>query len=100
MHLYITNETAAGWEAHHFSSALHAVPRAMVTGALEAAGFTAVRWMERAMVTGALEAAGFTAVRWMEPGESGYYQPVVLARLGGAAPSITTGRASHCKDPP
>jgi SAM-dependent methyltransferase len=80
MHLYITNETAAGWEAHHFSSALHAVPRAMVTGALEA--------------------AGFTAVRWMEPGESGYYQPVVLARLGGAAPSITTGRASHCKDPP
>ena len=61
MHLYITCETAAGWENHHFSSAFHAVPRAIVSGALEE--------------------AGFTAVRWMEPGESGYYQPIVLARL-------------------
>ena len=61
MHLYITRETAAGWEAHHFSSALHAVPRAMVTGALEE--------------------ARFANVGWLEPGESGYYQPVVLARL-------------------
>ena len=69
MHLYITRETAAGWDAHHFSSAFHAVPRAMVSGALEE--------------------AGFTDVRWMEPGESGYYQPVVLARLG----EITTARA-------
>ena len=34
MHLYITRETAAGWESLHFTSAFHAVPRAMVTGAL------------------------------------------------------------------
>ena len=61
MHLYITRETAAGWETHHFTAAFHAVPRAMVTGALEA--------------------AGFSAVRWMEPAESGYYQLIVLARL-------------------
>jgi glycine/sarcosine N-methyltransferase len=62
MHLYITRETAAGWESHHFSSAFHAVPRAMVNGALEA--------------------AGFSGVHWMEPDESGYYQPIVLARWG------------------
>jgi len=62
MHLYITRETAAGWESHHFSSAFHAVPRAMVTRALEE--------------------AGFSAVRWLEPVESGYHQPMVLARLG------------------
>ena len=61
MHLYITRETDEGWEAHHFSSAFHALPRAMVTGALEE--------------------AGLTAVRWIEPGESGYYQPAVLARM-------------------
>jgi SAM-dependent methyltransferase len=60
MHLYITRETATGWKSRHFSSAFHAVPRAMLTGALEA--------------------AGFSTVRWIEPGESGYYQPIVLAR--------------------
>jgi glycine/sarcosine N-methyltransferase len=62
MHLYITRETAAGWECHHFTSAFHAAPRAMVSGALEG--------------------AGFSGVRWMEPEESGYYQPIVLARWG------------------
>jgi glycine/sarcosine N-methyltransferase len=61
MHLYITRETAAGWESHHFTSAFHAVGRGMLTGALEE--------------------AGFSAVRWMEPGDSGYYQPIVLARV-------------------
>lgn len=65
MHLYITRETAAGWESHHFTSAFHAVPRAMVTRALEE--------------------AGFSAMRWMEAGESGYYQPIVLARLGASS---------------
>lgn len=61
MHLYITRETDAGWECHHFTSAFHAWPRAAVTRAVEA--------------------AGFLAVRWLEPAETGYYQPVVLARL-------------------
>jgi SAM-dependent methyltransferase len=67
MHLYITRETKAGWEAHHFSSAFHAVSRAMVTAALED--------------------AGFMDVRWIEPAASGYYQPVVLARLGEPGPA-------------
>lgn len=61
MHLYITRETDTGWECHHFTSAFHAVPRAMVSRAL--AG------------------AGFGSLRWLNPGESGYYQPVVLGRL-------------------
>lgn len=61
MHLYITRETATGWESLHFASAFHAVTRAMVAGALEQ--------------------AGFSGVRWMEPAESGYYQPIVLARV-------------------
>jgi len=60
MHLHITFETGAGWEYHHFTSAFHAIPRSMVTGALSKAGFS---------------------MRWLEPAESGYYQPVVLARL-------------------
>jgi SAM-dependent methyltransferase len=60
MHLYITRETATGWESHHFTAPFHAVPRRVATRALED--------------------AGFSGVRWMEPGESGYYQPVVLAR--------------------
>jgi len=33
MHLYITRETAAGWECHHFTSAFHALPSAMPTRA-------------------------------------------------------------------
>lgn len=60
MHLVITRETAAGWESHHFSSAFHAVSRAMLTRALEG--------------------AGSSGVRWLDPAESGYYQPIV-ARL-------------------
>ena len=61
MHLYITRETADGWESHHFHSEFHAMPRGMLTHALEE--------------------AGFAAVRWIEPAESGYYQPAVLGRL-------------------
>jgi glycine/sarcosine N-methyltransferase len=61
MHLYITCETAAGWESRHFTSVFHAVPRAMVNRALDQ--------------------AGFSGSRWIEPGESGYYQPMVLARV-------------------
>ncbi len=33
------------------------------------------------MVTAVLEDTGFMAVRWIEPSESGYYQPIVMARL-------------------
>ena len=61
MHLYITRETVDGWESHHFASMFHAVPRDLVNRALAD--------------------AGFGAVRWVEPEESGYYQPLVLARF-------------------
>ena len=61
-HLYITRETAAGWESLHFASDFHAVPRAMVTAALTH--------------------TGFRDPRWLEPGESGHYQPLVIARCG------------------
>lgn len=61
MHLYITRESSAGWACHHFTSAFHAVSRALLNGALTE--------------------AGFAGVRWLEPDETGYYQPVVLARI-------------------
>ena len=45
--------------------------------------FTADYWaLTRAEVDEALAGAGFGAVRWLEPAESGYYQPVVMGRLG------------------
>lgn len=61
-HLYITRETPAGWQTHHSVSAYRAVLRAELTGILEG--------------------AGFLKVRWLQPGESGFYQPIVLARAG------------------
>lgn len=38
------------------------------------------RALRRDELTAALEAGGFTDVRWLPPEESGYYQPVVAAR--------------------
>ena len=72
MHLYITCETAAGWETVHFTAVFHAVPRAMLTAALEQ--------------------AGLHDVRWMEPAETGYYQPICTARRAVAHPAQTTRR--------
>jgi SAM-dependent methyltransferase len=43
MHLYITRETAAGWECLHFVSAFHAFSRAAVTSALQEAGWNRPR---------------------------------------------------------
>jgi glycine/sarcosine N-methyltransferase len=43
---------------------------------------TTYRALRRAELTAALEAGGFAEVRWLPPEESGYYQPVVLARVG------------------
>jgi glycine/sarcosine N-methyltransferase len=64
-HLYITRETAGGWEAGHYAAAYRAVLRQELTAILER--------------------AGFDAVRWLEPAESGFYQPVVMARAGPVA---------------
>ncbi len=59
MHLYITVQTAAGWECRHFVSVYRAVLRTEITAALRQ--------------------AGFSEVRWLTPAESGFYQPVLMA---------------------
>jgi len=41
---------------------------------------TTYRALRRAELTAALRAGGFAEVGWLMPGESGYYQPVVVAR--------------------
>lgn len=41
---------------------------------------TTYRALRRAELTAALESGGFGEVRWLSPEESGYYQPVVVAR--------------------
>jgi glycine/sarcosine N-methyltransferase len=42
---------------------------------------TRLRALLRNELCGALSAAGLTDVRWRTPGETGYYQPIVTARL-------------------
>jgi len=60
MHLYITQETGAGWNCRHFV------------------------WLYRAVlreeITALLQEAGFAEVQWRMPAETGFYQPVVLGR--------------------
>ncbi|MGB8650412.1 MAG: class I SAM-dependent methyltransferase [Mycobacteriales bacterium] len=46
---------------------------------------TRYRALQRATLTAALLAGGFTDVEWVMPGESGYYQPIVLATAGDQA---------------
>ena len=58
-HLYITRETPTGWTTYH--------------------GAAAYRALLRAELMAILEAAGFLKVRWLMPGDSGFYQPIVLA---------------------
>jgi SAM-dependent methyltransferase len=64
VHLYITEETRIGWNCRHFVSVYRALLREE---------FTAL-----------LSQAGFVDVRWLMPAESGFYQPLVLARRGTA----------------
>jgi SAM-dependent methyltransferase len=61
LHLYITMESAQGWKAHHFVSRY--------------------RWLLREELSSVLHDAGFTDIRWLMSAESGFYQPLVLARL-------------------
>lgn len=61
VHLYITTRSGEGWETHHFGSEY--------------------RCLLREELSGVLKDAGFEAVHWLMPSESGFYQPVVLARL-------------------
>ncbi len=62
VHLYITLQSTRAWTAHHFASEY--------------------RCILRSELCDELEAAGFRDVQWLLPGDSGYYQPIVLARRG------------------
>jgi len=61
-HLYITLQTPNGWESRHFAATYRAILRDELTAALGA--------------------AGFTDARWLFPPESGFYQPLLLAKAG------------------
>lgn len=60
LHLYISEESNHTWTTHHFISEYRCVLRGELSRELES--------------------AGFRDVQWLMPGESGYYQPIVLAR--------------------
>ena len=62
VHITITRQLADGWRCAHHVGLYRALPRAELTAALQA--------------------AGFGVVRWLMPGDSGYHQPLVLARPG------------------
>ena len=59
-HMYITREVEGGWKSHHVTAVYYCVQRDE---------FSAM-----------LQDAGFSDVRWLMPEESGYYQPIVVAR--------------------
>ena len=60
LHLYLTRETPQGWDCRHFVSNY----RALLREELDAT----------------LHKAGFAGIRWLMPVDSGFYQPLVLAR--------------------
>jgi glycine/sarcosine N-methyltransferase len=65
VHIHITRKLADGWRCDHHIGLYRAPPRAELTAALPA--------------------AGLAEVRWLTPAETGYHQPIVLARkLGGS----------------
>jgi SAM-dependent methyltransferase len=59
-HLYITRQVPVGWESHHYASTYRALLRNELTSALQA--------------------AGFIDTRWMLPSETGFYQPILMAK--------------------
>jgi SAM-dependent methyltransferase len=67
-HLYLTREVQDGWEAQHYVSNYRAVLREE---------FSRI-----------LQAAGFVGCRWILPAESGFYQPIVLAKASSTAGSV------------
>lgn len=62
VHLYITTQSGENWIAHHFTAEY--------------------RCLLRSELESALISAGFERVQWLMPEESGFYQPIVLARMG------------------
>jgi SAM-dependent methyltransferase len=66
VHLYLTRQTSTGWDCRHFVSVYRAVLREEITAMAQR--------------------AGFIEVRWLTPAESGFFQPLLLARLGASGP--------------
>jgi glycine/sarcosine N-methyltransferase len=60
LHLFITTQSDQAWTTHHFVSEYRAV--------------------QSSEVSKALQSTGFQDVRWLMPAESGFYQPLVVAR--------------------
>jgi SAM-dependent methyltransferase len=60
LHLYITMQSERMWTTHHFVSEY--------------------RCLLRNELSTVLKSSGFRQVRWLMPAESGFYQPLVLAR--------------------
>jgi glycine/sarcosine N-methyltransferase len=60
LHLYITKQSGRTWTTHHFVSEY--------------------RCLLRKELSAVLQSHGFREVRWLMPEESGFYQPLVLAR--------------------
>lgn len=60
LHLYITIQADQQWKTHHFVSEY--------------------RCLKRLELSNALKLNGFFEPIWLMPSESGYYQPIVLAR--------------------
>jgi glycine/sarcosine N-methyltransferase len=63
-HIRISRELAEGWRSDDHVGLYRALPRAELTVALQA--------------------AGLADVRWLMPAETGYHQPIVLARKPGS----------------
>jgi SAM-dependent methyltransferase len=61
VHLYITMQSGKNWASHHFASEY--------------------RCLLRSELVSALACAGFGQVQWLMPEESGFYQPIVIARM-------------------
>ena len=64
VHIFVTRQSAGVWRCDHHVGLYRALTRSELTAALEA--------------------AGLGAVRWLMPGQSGFHQPLVLARTGVA----------------
>jgi glycine/sarcosine N-methyltransferase len=60
LHVYITHQTDGRWETGHFVSEY--------------------RCLQRGELSRALASAGLEGIRWLMPDESGFYQPIVVAR--------------------
>jgi glycine/sarcosine N-methyltransferase len=65
-HLYITREIQAGWESQHYVSNYRSIMRDELSQILTR--------------------SGFTDCRWIRADESGFYQPIILAKASRTTP--------------